>query len=82
MAYTTPPDEFREKMRSINIGASAMPTRKVETRTIQAREDRWAKDIPAYRRLAKEGLQPRGVDGCAEIEKRAVERHEVEGTPA
>lgn len=36
------------------------------------------KDIAAYKRLRKDGVQPKGINGSAEIETRAGERHEVE----
>jgi len=36
------------------------------------------RDIAAYRRLRKDGVQPKGINGCAEIEQRAGEQHEVE----
>jgi hypothetical protein len=41
------------------------------------REKRF-KDMDAYRRLRKNGVQPRGIEGAAEIETRAGEKHEVE----
>jgi hypothetical protein len=31
-------------------------------------ERRWAEDMPAYARLRRDGLQPRHVDGSAELE--------------
>lgn len=34
--------------------------------------------MPAYKRLRKDGTQPRSIDGCAELETRAEDRHEVE----
>ena len=36
------------------------------------------RDIAAYKRLRKDGVQPKGVTGAAEIETRAGEKHEVE----
>lgn len=36
------------------------------------------KDSEAYRRLRRDGVQPKGVTGAAEIEQRAGEKHEVE----
>lgn len=70
-----------EKLRSVSVAGSAMPTRRGVVNQIQATEDRWAKDFPAYRRLRKEGLNPRSSTGAAELEQRASERHEVEGRP-
>lgn len=36
------------------------------------------KDTEAYRRLRRDGVQPKGVTGAAEIEQRAGTVHEVE----
>lgn len=40
--------------------------------------ERWAKDMPAYRRLREDGLQPPRIDGCAELEAKASEKTQVE----
>lgn len=40
-------------------------------------ERRWSKDMPAYRRLRDQGLQPRQIDGCAELEATANSELEV-----
>jgi hypothetical protein len=41
-------------------------------------ERRWEKDMPAYKRLRQNGLQPKGIDGSAQLETRANDRLEVE----
>lgn len=44
-----------------------------------SKKDRqWDTDIEAYRRLRKNGVQPKGIDGSAEIERKAGTVHEVE----
>ena len=65
---------------SQSISPHAMPTRSSPrfTETDQL-EKNWQKDIPAYRRLVSEGLQPEGVDGAAELEKRAETKEQIEG---
>lgn len=70
-----------DKLRSIQIGARAMPSRKAEVARGEAKDAQFAKDAAAYRRLRKHGLQPPQVDGSAEREARATEAHEVEGKP-
>jgi hypothetical protein len=45
---------------------------------INATESRWQKDMPAYKRLRADGLQPKQIDGCANIEKKAKESWQVE----
>jgi hypothetical protein len=69
---------FREHLLSIGIAAAAMPTRAVHRtpgqvdepawRT-QAREDRWAKDMPAFKRLHDAGQTPDHIDGSAALEQ-------------
>lgn len=41
-------------------------------------ETGWNKDHAAYRRLRRQGLQPKVLDGCAELENRAVDQFEIE----
>jgi len=70
----------REHWLSVGVAPSATPTRghgivAVET---NAREARWQKDMPAYKRLREDGLQPKGIDGCAEVEAKASTVFEVE----
>jgi hypothetical protein len=36
------------------------------------------KDLDAYKRLRQEGLQPKAIDGSAEVEKRAEHKWQVE----
>lgn len=70
-----------EKLRSVGVAGSAMPTRAVAANRIAATEERWEKDIPAYKRLRRDGLQPKKIDGCADLESRASAPHQVEGKP-
>ena len=41
-------------------------------------EQQFSMDMGAYKRIRKQGLQPRTIDGSAELEKRANNRLEVE----
>jgi hypothetical protein len=41
-------------------------------------ERNWNKDMPAYKRLRADGLQPKKIDGAAEVEKKAQESWQVE----
>lgn len=66
------------KMRSVSISPHAMPTRRdVKFSPTDQLEKNWHKDIPAYKRLVKDGLQPNSVDGAAELEKRADVKEQV-----
>lgn len=65
------------KLLSIGFGASVAPTRNNRT-VITDREKRWQKDMPAYKALRAQGLQPPRIDGSAELAARAETRFEVE----
>ena len=68
------------RLLTVNVSPSATPTRFAgsESARINATEKQWDKDMPAYRRLRKNGLQPRSIDGAATLEQRATDRFEVE----
>lgn len=68
-ATPTDPAVFREKLRSVGVMRRTGAT---------SREQQLAKDRDAYARLRSEGLQPRTVEGSAEIEATADHRHEIE----
>lgn len=71
---------LREHYLSIGISAAATPTRDRSQETVAAidREKRWEKDMPAYARLRKEGLQPRHVDGSHRMEAGFNDKIEIE----
>lgn len=81
MAYDPHKKVDLAKLRTVCIGASAVPSRRGDVNRIAATEKRWDKDFPAYRRLRAEGLRPRSSDGAAEMEARATERHHIEDIP-
>jgi hypothetical protein len=70
----------RDHWLSIGISAAATPTRDRSQDTVAAleREKRWEKDMPAYARLRKEGLQPKHVDGAHAMEQGATDKLEIE----
>jgi hypothetical protein len=72
---------FGCRLASIRIGGNAMPTRRPMVQRYDATEKQWQKDIPAYRTLRAERLQPRGIDGAHELMMRAETREQVEGLP-
>lgn len=71
-------DCFGCRVQSVSIAASAMPSRSPHAASTNAMEKRWEADMPAYKRLRDNGLQPANIDGCSIIEKRATESIEVE----
>lgn len=64
--------------RSISISAAATPTRRPDAVRIDATEARWHKDMPAYKALRDQGIQPPRIDGCHDLAQRAELRQEVE----
>jgi hypothetical protein len=60
--------EFKEKLRSIQFATKVVP------QTLM--EKRWEKDMPAYKRLRMNGVQPAQIDGSAKLEQEA--NHPVE----
>lgn len=63
---------------TVGIGTGTMPTRHPGSAAIEAREKRWDKDMPAYKRLRQQGYQPKTIDGAAHIEASAETRFEIE----
>ncbi len=72
---------YRQHLFGISIAPSAMPTRHPEVVATNIRERRWARDIPAFRRLHKEGHPPPLVDGAALRERQAETVYDVEQRP-
>ena len=71
-------DCFGCKIAGISISSAAMPGRKSASYEINQTEKRWHKDMDAYKRLRQDGLQPRKIDGSANVEAKATEKYQVE----
>jgi len=71
---------FGCKISHVGIGADAMPSRggKARVATINSKDRVLDKDLDAYQRLRRNGVQPRKIDGSAKVEKRAEEKWQVE----
>lgn len=72
---------FHCRIKTVNFGAAAMPTRKPQANVQADVERRWSKDFAAYRSMRRQGLQPQSADGAHELMMRATTREEVEGLP-
>jgi hypothetical protein len=68
---------FGCKVASIGFSPSSMPTRS-DVSTVERETKIMHKDVDAYRRLRKNGLQPKSVKGSARLEARADSKWEVE----
>ena len=73
---------FGCKVAGVRMGTNTTTTRGVSVGEANAREKRWNADMPAYKRLRQQGLQPRSIDGAAFVEKHADHRWQVEGAAA
>ena len=62
---------------TVSGAASSMPTRS-EAASIEKNTAIMHKDVAAYKRLRKDGVQPKSVKGAASLEKRAASKWEVE----
>lgn len=70
--------EGRGCIRAVNFAPSAMPTRHPEVQPILDKDKTWDADMGAYQRLRWNGVQPRRIDDCAQLETRATDQFEIE----
>ena len=69
---------FGCKVAGVSFGSNSTTTRgKVVAETNQ-RARNWDKDMPAYKRLRQNGLQPKSIDGAARLESTARTEAQVE----
>jgi hypothetical protein len=73
-------ESYRAHIMTVSVSAAATPTRdrSKQAADTNARESRWEKDMPAYKRLREDGLQPPHIDGAARVEATAGDKLEVE----
>jgi hypothetical protein len=69
---------FACKITGVSMSSACTPNRRSEAHSINRKESRWDKDMDAYKRLRRDGLQPAKIDGSAEVEKKAETRFQVE----
>lgn len=70
--------EGRGCIRSVSFAPTAMPNRHPRAVEGVAMDSKWDADMPAYKRLRANGIQPQHIDDCAELEGRANDQFEVE----
>ena len=74
-------DCFMCKVSSVQLNAGAVNSNP-KFQEVEAREKRWDKDMPAYKRLRDQGYQPKSIDGAAALERDATTRFEIESGTA
>lgn len=62
---------FGCKVLGVRMGANTTTTRGQQVAEVNNRAKSWEKDMPAYKRLRKQGYQPRTIDGAADVERKA-----------
>lgn len=62
--------DYRTHIRGINVGG--FPT------DVTLTERKWDLDMPAYKRLVNDGIQPAKIDGCYVMERAAKDKIEIE----
>lgn len=67
-----------EHYRSVSFSATCTPTVRKDTADSIAREKRWERDMPAYKRLRENGTQPKRIDGSGDLEQVASSKTEIE----
>jgi hypothetical protein len=65
-------------IRAVSFAPSAMPNRHPTAVSTVAKDKAWDADMPAYRRLRHNGVQPPRIDDCAELERKANDQFEIE----
>jgi hypothetical protein len=69
---------FGCRVAGVRMGMNTTTTRGAKVAEVNTTERNWNKDMPAYKRLRANGLQPKRIDGAANVEKRAQEGWQVE----
>lgn len=69
---------FGCRISQIRMGTNSTTSRGAQVAATNQTERNWKKDLPAYKRLRADGLQPKRIDGAAEVERRAQESWQVE----
>lgn len=75
------PGCFGCKVAGVSFGANSTTTRGAQVAEINQTARNWDKDMPAYKRLRANGLQPQQIDGSAALEARAETAAQVESRP-
>ena len=71
---------FGCKVSAVGFSAELMPTRSGSSRSASViqKERVLDKDLDAYKRLRQDGIQPKTIDGAANVESRATEKWQAE----
>ena len=62
----------------VQIAPSALENKGGDVRDINSTEVRWDRDMSAYKRMRNKGMQPKGIDGAAELENQVGDQFDVQ----
>lgn len=65
-------------IKAISFAPSAMPNRHPGAVATVAKDRQWEADMPAYKRLRNNGVQPPRIDDSAALEAHASDQFEIE----
>lgn len=68
---------YVDHLRGISFSSDATPTRNPEAHATNIREKRWNRDIPAFKRLHKQGLTPPQIDGSRLRELKGENEYDI-----
>tara|TARA_R110000868_G_C10835895_1_gene759697 strand:+ start:141 stop:416 length:276 start_codon:yes stop_codon:yes gene_type:complete len=69
---------FGCRVAGIRMATNSTTSRGAQVAATNQTERNWKQDLPAYKRLRADGLQPKRIDGAANVERRAQEKWQVE----
>lgn len=69
---------FGCRIMTVSASATATPGRRPQAIEGISRDNRWSKDMDAYKRLRRDGLQPPQIDGCKQLETNAEIPKQIE----
>lgn len=80
VTHWDPDDCFGCRIQTTNFAPSAMPSRRDGAHCAAANrsEKQLERDLPAYKRMRKAGMNPKSTQGAADLESRAESSLEVE----
>lgn len=72
---------YAAHLRTIAVSAAATPTRRPHAAETILKDKALDRDLDAYKRLRRDGVQPPRNQGSAALEKSATHRWDIESKP-
>lgn len=65
-------------IKEVSFAPSAMPNRYPAVQPVLDKDRQWDADMPAYKRLRNDGIQPPRIDDSAALEAHATDQFEID----